>query len=307
MEGSTKAVKKRQCGGGRPCRPLATLLLCALLIFPATSYRAFSQTVDVLIVQKPDQLVVYDSFQQSLASPQQNVLQSFVPMRILKYRDLLGDGITPCVKVDVEGEVFYLLRHENGHLAGRNDLGVVKLFRRVRPMNDTVEVLASHSIQMENPVQGSRRFLSVGDYCLRCFFDAGAYYVRTLGSHPEYGWLRLSPVEKGKSWQIARPEQARVDLPPMIRDRIAGRIKDANLAYTEVYSLLTAETGKLFPAPQWEIESTRSSLICTLRPAAAASLYPQAILALSATLRTYVLGTGFDVTMQGNTIEIKRP
>jgi hypothetical protein len=306
MEGSTEAVKKQNCGGGCSYHPLAILLWNAFTICLAISPCAFAQTFDVLIVEKPDHLVIYDSFQQSLSSLNESVLQPFAPFKVLKQRDVLSDGLTACEKVEVDGEVFYLLRDESGQLAGRKALGTVRNLQNAKLLNDTIEVLGPRSIVLQHPVKSGRRFLSNGDRCLRYFNAAGVVYARLLGAKPEYGWLRLPATEKGRSWQKVRAQPMRLDLSPMIRDRVNGRIKDVNGAFSQVYSLLNKETGKRYPVPQWEVESTNTSLICVLRPAAAAGFYKQSIQTLSATLQTYLLGTGYDVREHGNRIEIRR-
>jgi hypothetical protein len=306
MEGSDKSVKKENCGGGQSRRPLAILLWNAFVISLAISSCASSQSFDVLIVANPDRLVVYDSFQQSLPSLHETVLQPYAPIRVLKSHDVLSDGLTPCAKVEVDGEVFYLLRDGSGQLAGWKNLGTVRTFHRVTLIDDTIAVLASNRVLLQHLVGGDRRFLSVGDRCLRYFHDGGNVYVRLLGSQPEYGWLRLPADGKGKLWRVVQAQAAQLDLSPMIRARVHERIDDANLAYAEVYALLSKESGKRFPVPQWTIDSTNTSMMCVLRPVAAATFYKRTIQALSATLQTYVLGTGYDVRAQGNRIEIRR-
>ncbi len=306
MEGSSKAVKRRNCGGGRSCLPLAILLRNAFIISLAVSSGAFSQTFDVLIVEKPDHLVVYDAFQQSLTSPQEHPIQPFTPIRIIRLRDALNDGITPCSKVDVDGETFYLLRDERGQLAGSKNLGIVRIFQHVKFIDDTIEVLGSRHIALQSPVKKSSQFLAAGEACVRYFEFAGAIYSKPLRPQAEYGWLRLSPAERGKTWQIVRAKPAHVDLSPMIRNRVIDKIRDVNLAYSEVYSLLSKESKKKIPVPQWEIDSTSTSMTFVLRPAAAASFYRQSIRTLSATLQTYLLGTGYDALVQGHEIEIKK-
>ncbi len=306
MEGSSEALKKQNCRGGRSCRPLAILLRNAFIISFAVSSGAFSQTFDVLIVEKPDHLVVYDAFQQSLTSLHETPLQPFAPIRILILRDVLNDGITTCSKVDVDGEIFYLLRDERGQLAGSKNLGILRVFQHVRSIDDTIEVIGSRQIAIQDPFGQMRRFLSAGEHCVRFFEFAGGIYAKRLRSQAEYGWLRLPLAGKGRSWRVVSPELARVDLSPMIRDRVIEKIKDVNLAYSEVYSLLGKESIKKFPVPQWQIESTNTSMTCVLRPAAAASFYRQSIQILSATLQTYLLGTGYEALVQRNAIEIKK-
>ena len=143
MERSSKAVRRHRGGSGDCRRSLEALLrkvfIVSLISFPVS----FAQTTNFLIVQQPDHLVVYDSFQQSITSLQQSAIRPFTPMKILVQRTTLGDGLTPCMKVDIDGEEFYLLRDESGKLAGWKTLGEVKTFSNKKLLGDTIAILAS--------------------------------------------------------------------------------------------------------------------------------------------------------------------
>jgi len=306
MEGSIKAVKKKFCGGGRCRPPLASFLWIPFIISLAVSPVAQSQTSDFLIVERPDHLVVYDAFQQSVKSRSEDVFRPFTPFKILRLHDVLSDGLTRCSKVEVEGTVFYLLRNERGQLVDAKELGMVRQVQRAGTIDDTIEVLSSSGVAWESPDERSSMVLRAGDRCVRLFEFAGADYARRLDGRGDYGLLRLSKDEKGSAWRTIQEEPSRVTLSPMIRDRVIGRIREANLTYVDVYALLSDETRKRFPVPQWDITSTATSLTCVLRPKSAVAFYPQSIKALSSTLRTYLLGTGYDVFEQGDEIEIRR-
>jgi len=306
MEGSSEAVNRQNCGGGRFYHPLAILLRNAFIISLATLSQAVSQSYDVLIVQHPDQFVAYDSFQQSIASSQEIALQPCVPIKIISPRDVLSDGMTPCAKVEVEGEIFYLLRDERGRLAGWNKLGITKVIRQTKFIEDTIGVVGSATLQLEDPFGNRRQRLAAGDHLLRYFSNGGKVYVRLLGSRPEYGWLKLPKKEKGITWDKVRSEPVRVTISPMIRDRVNSRIREANLTYNAVYSTLSKESGKRFPVPQWEADSSNNSMRFVLRPAAAAVFYKQTIQTLATTMQTYLLGTDYRVIANANTITIGR-
>lgn len=304
MEGSFKAVKNRNCGGVGFGRSLAILLRNAFVISLSVTPSVFSQTFDVLIVESPEHLVVYDAFQQSLPALQEHALQPFVPMKILKDRDVLSDGLTSCTKVQVDAEAYYLLLNDRGRLAGSKDMGTVRIFRNVKFVDDTIAVLESRRIVFQNPFNSRRQYLTAGERCI-CYFEvAGVYYAKRMESESGFGWLRLPDTENRKSWRIVHAQSASVDLSPMIRNRLVQRIDDVNLGFTELYALLNNETGRKLPVPQWRMESTNASLVFVLRPSAAARFYKQSIASLMATLQTYLVGTGYDVLERGNVIQI---
>ncbi len=306
MEGSSEIVKMPHCGGGQRCRPLAILLRKAFVVSVVLVPLAFSQSFDFLVIKNTNHLVIYDSFQQSLASSQGPAIRPFAPMKILAVRDLLGDGLTRCMKVDVDGEVFYLVRDDSGKLAGWKDLGYVTTFQGRKYIGDTISVLASNRITLQKTEKDEGIMLAAGDRCIRYFDQGGSVYVKKLGIQPAYGWISLMRFDRGRLWQMVRPVPVQMDLSQMLRDRVIGRIKEINEMFMEVYGLLGKETGKKFPVPQWSVDSSTAVLSCVLMPATAVRFYPRTLTELSAALQAYVVGTGYDVHAVENRIEIRK-
>jgi hypothetical protein len=305
MEGTSEAVNRLRARGGRQRRPVFLPLWCTLILSIAVSSAATSQTSDVLIIEKTDHLIAYNSFQQSLSSLGKNTVPPFAPLKILQVNDLLGDRITPCTKVSLEGEVFYLLRGDGGKLAGWKDLGIVRVFRNVRFIEDTVAIIGSGRFVMRGPLDRGSRVLRATERCIRYFASNGSYYVRTLGSNGRYGWVDFPGEGEGSTWRVVRPSLDQVGLPPMIRDRVVERIDKFNASMRDVYELLSRQTRKRFPAPQWSMRMDNAALVCTLNPSAAVGFYRSSIRDLSAALQTYVLGTGYEVSVSGNTIQVR--
>ena len=304
MEGSHNEVKNRSCGGVQKRRPLAILLRNAFIVSLSLVSLSFAQTFDVMIIERPGNLIAYDAFQQSVNPKQESALQPFAPIRILKNRDVLSDGITRCSKVEVGGELFYLLLNERGTVAESGDLGTVRIFRHVKAFRDTIEVLGSGHVVFQKPVTSSRRYCAAGER-LECYFEVtGVVYARRMDSGSDFGWIRLPREEEGRWWSVVHAQPQHVDLSPMIRDRLLERIDDVNLAYTEIYALLTHQARKKLPVPQWQVETTGNAIVCVLKPSAAAPFYRRSIKSLAATLQAYLVGTGFDVIQEEDAIRI---
>jgi hypothetical protein len=153
---------------------------------------------------------------------------------------------------------------------------------------------------------GNRDFLAAGDRCVRYFDDAGSWYVKRLGRHPSYGWLRSADTRKGEWWEIVRPQTVRSEFSSTLFGRITERIRQANQTLAQVYALLNPETGKKLAPPQWHIDQRGESLRIELLPGSALEYYPKSIEALNASLQTYVLGTGYEVIRSGNEVNITR-
>lgn len=296
---------KQYCGGGCTCRPSAILFLTAFLFFLAAPPRAIAQTYDVLVVEKTGHLIVYDSFQQSLTPLQQNAFKPFVPMKILRAQDVLGDGLTRCMKIEVDGNVFFLLRDEGGKLAGWRDLGAVRTFAEKAFIDDTIAVRVSGEITLRNPVDGKVSPLVAGDRCVRYFDEAGAVYVQRMGNHRAYGWITISAREEGKWWRIVRTETSHAEFSAALRERINTRIRQANQTLSEVYTHLNRESGKALSAPQFHVDPRAQLPTYILLPDSTAFLFTKSIEALASALQGYLLGTDFDAFAAGNKIEIK--
>jgi len=227
-------------------------------------------------------------------------------MNILAQRDLLSDGLTPCMKVEVDGDVFFLLRDESGRLAGWKDLGYVRTFQHKEHVGDTVEVIQPNRIELESPERNGTIRLLKADRLIRYFEDGGAWYVRRLGARPSYGWAVLPTNGQGTTWKIVRSAAVPIVLSQMLRGRIVARINAINETFVQVYRVLGKETGKSIPVPRWSVDSGGTVLSCVLQPATAVRFYPKTIDELAAELQAYVVGTGYTVSTADNRIEFRR-
>jgi len=294
----------RYCRGGILRRPSAFLvwsaLLAAFFITPV-----ISQTFDVIILQKPRYLMAYDAFQQSLAPSQLAMIQPFVPMKIIKTRDVLSDGLTSCMKVEVDGDILFLLNDNSGKLAGWNKLGTVRIYKRKVFLQDTISIIESRKIIFENSADGSQSYLTAGERCVRYFEDEGSVYIKCIGKDPVFGWIKTLSTEEGILWKKVHVADIRSEFSSVLRERIYGRVQQMNQILAQVYTLLNRESGKRLTAPQWYANPQSESLSFTLIPNSAIDLYPKSVELLKISLQTYLLGISYNVLITGNKIEIK--
>ena len=282
-------------------------LVCSLLsLLFAVPSSVVAQTFDVLIVEKPQLLTVYDSFEKSFSFTGKRIFEPFVPLRILQVRNLMSDGITACMKVELEGRTLFLLYDENDKLAGLAHLGEAKTFRNKVFHGDTVEILLSAQLIFREPDKKRANRLEAGDLCVRYFDEDGTVYVKKLGVHATYGWTSLPPRQEGKWWRVVRSRRTQNGLSAVIVERLTQRVKEANEALSQIYSQLASETRKKLPAPQWSVKAKAESITFMLQPPSSAHSYRTSIAALTETLQTYLLGSGFDASAVENRIEVKR-
>lgn len=304
MERASKEVKKRQRRGGKggPCRFLCWIAFCCPLV---PSPVAFAQTHDMLLVEKPGHLVVYNSFQQSLAVKQLSELRPFAPIKILKSNDLLSDGLTACMKVEIDGEPYFVLRDGSGKLAGLKMLGMVKSFSSKSFVADTIEILVSNVISLQNPSSGVRSPLVAGDRCVRYFVNGGAVYLKQLDVRPRYGW-GIVPTEKaGSWWKRVIAQIIRHGLPAAAYERIVAKIRQLNQSLSRLHVMFARETGKALPVPQWLLQQSGAGLHCALRPMGTMEEYRRTTSELTLLLQTYLIGTGFEAAHSDQGIEIR--
>jgi hypothetical protein len=304
MERGSEPMTGRYCWGGIWRRPSTFLIWTAFLAaFFITS--VVSQTFDVIIIEKPHQLIAYDAFQQSLAPSQLTVLQPFVPMKILKAHEVLGDGLTSCMKVDVDGNIFFLLSDNNGKPSGWNKLGTVKIYERKVFLQDTITILVSRKVIFKSFSDGNPSPLAAGDRCVRYFENAGSVYVKRLRKDPAFGWIRAPGAGEGSLWKIVHTAAIWSEFSSALREQINGRIRHVNQTFTQIYAVLNRESGKRLTAPQWYVDPHAESLSFVLLPESAINIYPQSVEALKTTLQTYLLGTNYNTFIIGNKIDIK--
>ena len=297
-------MKRRYCRGGIWRRPLAfliwTILLTAIFITPV-----ISQTFDVVIIEKSRYLTAYDAFQQSLASSQLAMFQPFIPMKILNTHDVLSDGLTSCIKIDVDGNIYFLLNDDSGKLVGWDKLGMVKVYKRKTFLQDTISILVSRKIIFQSSADGSRNSLTAGDHCIRYFENDGSLYLKRIGKDPAFGWIRTSSTGEGSLWKVVHMTAAQSEISLALHERIYGRVQQVNQTLAQLYAMLNRESGKRLTAPQWYSDPNAESPSFILIPDSAISIYPKSVDLLKTSLQTYLLGTSYNVLVSGNRIDIK--
>jgi len=267
---------------------------------------AYSQTSDFLVVQNTGRLVIYDAFQQSVSGINKVVIPPFAPIKILSRRDMLGDGLTPCTKVEVDGEIYYLLREEGGNLAGGGGLGTVRTFQGREFIGDTIQVIGANRLVLRNSSGVGSHLLAAGERLVRYFDFEGVTYVKRIAANPSYGWVAVAKHGAGVSWKIFRPGPQQSGLSQMVRGRVISRIAQINATFARVYAVLGKETGRALPPPRWSVDSSGNDLICVLRPATAVRFYPRTVDGLASELQAYVVGSGYRVSAVDNRVEIVR-
>lgn len=281
----------------------APVLLCIVLV----AWEQARSASDYLIVEGVSRLMVYNKYQQQPAGSDLHVLVPFVPMKILRADDVLGDGFTRCVQVEINGEVFYLLKRKDGTLSTSGPIGFEQTFRNATTLLDTVEILAGESLRFLHP-NAPPQSLPAGTRLVRIFRYRNATYCGTVGRPQVHGWVSLSETRKGREWRVI-PEGIAVYtvIPQNIVRNIAARLEEANRVLARLFERFNAESRRQLKPPRWTIESSTKEIACVLVGTSTPALFRQSTEYLIKDIENIVLGSRLSVTSAPGRIDIRLP
>ncbi len=261
---------------------------------------------DVFIVERPQRLLLYNKFQQPCTDQERKALPPFVPMVILKASDMLGDGFTPCMKVEIANQVYFLLRDAGGKLIGSSSSGYSRTFDRVSLLDDTLLVLAGGRLTLASPTRTASRLLKKNEQLVRAFRDGQLSYVWTSGSPPSFGWVTLREAEKGGTWNVVSATPAKNGvMPEEVGQRIESTIRETNDVLARLYQYLNAQTGDQRTIPRWTVARSGTSIVCEFSAQRLAPQFEQSSRVLERDIQALLTGTNFETVRSSGRIEIR--
>jgi len=292
--------------GRSPARASAALL--GFLLASGVSAAGSAERADFYIVERPGELVVCDRFQQTLQDLPSAGIVPFVPMRVLAWADVMGDGFTPCTRVEVDGKTYFLIRDaESRRLVGERRMGQALMVRDAEIVDDTVELSPGTRIAFVHPSNGRQELLTGGEQLRRLFRTQKGAYAQLLGKAPRFGWLTLVEGRRGKDWvrvhapPTALPSPAIDPLP-----RIQAAADEANAVLQSVYRLLNERAGSRRTPPRWVVVQSDSQTSCTLRGRDAAARYRETSAQLAKRIERQLLGTPYAVIVSPGSLLVVR-
>jgi len=295
-------MERKEIGG----RSNILIGLLSLLLFVAPARGGAGTMGEFLIVEHPDRLLILNRYQQALVPQDAAAIQPFAPMRILKLRDLLGDGFTPCARVEIDGAEFFLIRERDGSLVGEARAGFIRSHSGELLPRDTVHVLEGSTLQIAPPDGERGRSLGSGERMIRLFSSGTRTYVKSPGHSPAYGWVTLLPGMEEKQWGMTGPAASVASLiPPTIRDSVQAVLARTNSLLANLFGFFNTRRGQDRLTPQWRLDVAQSSLVCTLLNGSPERDFPESTGYLVKDLQNFVLGTDFGVFRSPGTIEIR--
>lgn len=291
MAGTKQQVTCRTTEG-RVCWPAIIVLLA--VIGPG------AMSADFLIVERPDELHVLNVYQQEATREERHTLVPFEPMKVVRLDELLDDGFTRCMRVEVAGKQFYFIKEHDGTLGGK--AGLVRTVNGVAVM-DTVRILTPVRL---TPIRSTPVVLQKGTLVVRLFRERNATYCRTIGPPLTFGWIAFGGLKEGHSWKIVKAESngATSISPPVVR-KIRSRMAETNTVLNKLYAFFNARNHDRRVAPRWNVFASDRELLCTLDGSPTVAAFEQSTIFLANEIERNLLGSGLQVTYSPGRIEIK--
>jgi len=281
----------------------------ALLVLPAIIFSAWHVEAgdSFLVVERVEHLKVYNKYQQEATPPErEQALAPFLPMRILKGDDLLGDGFTRCARVDVGAEMFYLLKDGEGKLSRSGPLGLERTFVNAIPLSDTVEILPRADVQFSPITSPSHQAVRPREKFLRFFRLQNAVYCRRLPDSTNYGWIDLTGKNEQRVWKriIHNTSSQELISPDVIR-AVNAKVDEVNLVLAGLFEHFNSRTRQRKDPPAWTIESTAGRIACKLQGSIDPEDLHGSTLYLIKDLENIAMGARLHIAYTSGSIEIK--
>ncbi len=265
----------------------------------------FAARADYLVVEHPQELIVYNQYQQRVSSSEKDALLAFVPFKILSVEDVLGDGFTPCMRVELGGKKFFLEKDKDGALLGAERAGARQVYRSAEILDDTIEILNTRRIVFSDGQHSRTPELQKGDKVLRIFRSEGRVYVKLLGGNGQYGRINLDDVST-KDWRIAREVGLSVsDQVQKVVPQVENKLKEINTKLVRLYEHFNNKFSQQQPPPQWRLQPAGTTILCLLVSGSSVDGFDESTNLLAKNIEGLLIGTGLEVTSSTGRLEIR--
>src|SRR5664279_3226280 len=97
-------------------------LSLAICLLPESGHTSSGRRT-YIIVERPGNLLIYNAYQQTLSEHEKGLLASFLPLQIIDEDGLLGDGVTGCITVEINGNRYFLVKDRDRQVLSLNKAG----------------------------------------------------------------------------------------------------------------------------------------------------------------------------------------
>ncbi|MCX6120144.1 MAG: hypothetical protein NTX44_00790 [Ignavibacteriales bacterium] len=286
---------------------LASLLTASVLFTLPAAPQHSKAAAEYLIVEHSDQLLIYNKYQQRITRQEKEAFVPFVPLRILDSRGVLNDNYTPCMKVELNGSIFYLIKNDRTTLIGAGKLGLNQIYGNVTLLHDTVQLITKRSAVLISPDNTQRVDLRNGEKLIRYFQKGDQTYIRPLVASLRFGWARLDGTVRALPPQgKERDNNKNTGVPDKTLERIEMKFREVNTLLANIFMYFNKQSNPKKSIPQWHSIESERSVAYVLEPALYGSYFSESDRYLIRDLDNILVGTVYSMSYTPGKIEIRQ-
>jgi hypothetical protein len=286
-------------------KSFAFFFLVGLLTFQVASQPRKGQA-DYLLIDHVDKLLIYNKYQQRITHGEEKAFIPFVPIRILSDQEKLNDNYTPCMKVEVQGNVYYLIKDDKFSLVGSSRLTYNRFYNKATLLLDTAQLVEKNGHIILSPTR--EKHFSVQPYqkFIRYFQVNDWTYVSSMENPPRFGWISFSAFKEKSANEIHATQVVTTSkLLVKAMQHVETKLNEVNSLYVTLFAQFNKLTNMKKTVPQWHSVRSETNMICILKPEMYARAFQESDQYLLRDFENIFMGTPYVVTYQPGKIVIR--
>lgn len=256
-----------------------------------------------VLIEYPGSLRMYNQYEQRLSPLERGRMVPFLPMRVLEQSGFLSDGFTPCMKVEVEGMLFYIQVDEKGRPVSAGGEGLFQEYANVIPLDGIVRVHTTGRLTFTS-AKGKRSILERDALLKRYFSYGGSMFVRRVDKDSSFGWVKLDSGAENSTWSILMPPAER-GIPSSVTERVGIRLHEVNRYLRVLFEQFSKQSGRAHETPEWKAGRERTALVCILTRDSSSHAFWESTRLLANDIEGFLIGTDLTMTVSPRRIEIR--
>ena len=288
-------------------RTLALFYTAGVLFIPPAQAGQSKAAAEYLVLEHTGQLLIYSKYQQQIHQQEKEAFVPFLPLRVLESSGVLNDNYTPCMKVELDGSIFYLIKNDADSFMGSENIGFNHLYKNVISLQDTIEVTSPAGVVLFSPDKTQRFAVPKDEKLIRYFQDGSQTYVRLLFKSSQYGWVRLgSSVHVIHGQERDREITANNAVQDKTRGRIEAKFKEVNTVFANIFMYFNKQSAEKKTVPQWLSVESERGIAYILEPQSYGSSFPETDRYITRELDNILIGTPYTMSSSPGRIEIQQ-
>lgn len=243
------------------CRLQSPRLLLTLGLLSVCTKTVLAQptaSVQVLVVERPQELRVYNRYYQEITREEIALLRPYRPMLVVNTNVMLSDNFTRSMAIRIAGTTFYIEKADQKTLTNTVKAGVIDLLTNCETLSDTIRILQDTALSRMPTASVTDSRIAAGTPVRRFYRKAGKDYVESLLPNGGFGWGRFDRKTRGTVWESASSLPASLATQTgattrNFRKLAEQRIIEMNTVLRELFELLNRQTDQSRGVPQWRI------------------------------------------------------